>query len=264
MRRSRVLGLVVVLGGAVAGMVAGVPGTASAESAQVRFAESSLQAVENRGPVRIVVERVDLPVSRLLVHYRTEDATSSAVAGTDYLHTAGTLVFDVGVQSSSFTVFVRDDEIAEETEHLLLHLETSSGTGASTRLTILDDDLGPTAASGSAVPASGAASSSSSAAAAGGGGASAGRPAPVVVASSAGSRRPVATATSRARVTAPPKRRIILEQTPTTPFELRPVPGALDGADGSTAVDPLLALGAGLLLARVGAEAWFRARIALG
>jgi hypothetical protein len=30
-----------------------------------------------------------------------------------------------------------------------------------------------------------------------------------------------------------------------------------------TAVDPLLALGAGLLLARVAAEAWFRARIAI-
>jgi hypothetical protein len=260
MRCGRALSLLVVVAGAMAGAVASsaTPArAAAAESAQVRFAESSLQVVENRGQVGVLVERVDLPVSRLLVHYRTESVVSSAEAGTDYVHTAGTLVFDVGVRSNVFTVWVRDDDVAEETEHLLLHLETSSGTGASARLTILDDDVATAEDEAVAVP---------PAPKAGGGGTA--PSGPVVVASSAGSSRPVAVAPSRpvrtriqvARPAQP--RRIILQQTPTTPFELRPSGGSVSGS-GMVKVDPLLALGAGLLLARVAAEAWFRARIAL-
>ena len=236
-------------------LAAAAPAAAAQETVQVRFAEPSLQAVENRGAVRVVVERVDLPVSRLLVHYRTAEVASSATPPGDYVHTAGTLVFEVGVRSSAFTVFVRDDEVAEDTEHLLLHLETSSGSGASSRLTVLDDDLPPardvpaastvvtTPPSGTPTP-------------------------PVVVASSANSTRRVVVVPARRRVPAAarvaPKRRIILEQTPTTPFELRPAPGSSGGEAATTVVDPVLALGAGLLLARVAAEAWFRARIAIG
>lgn len=235
--------------------------TSSGPAAQVRFAESSLQATESGGIVRVLVERVDLPVSRLLVHYRTEQV-AGAEAGADYAHVAGTLVFDVGVRSSAFSVPLKDDAVAEPTEHLLLHLETSSGSGASTRLTILDDDLpAPSApAPAPSVNAGGAARSGVVVPAV--------TTPPVVVASSAGSSRPaeVATATARPRARAaarpsPAPRRIILRQTPTTPFELRPSPGSFDGTGTPSAVDPLLALAAGLLLARVGAELWFRARI---
>jgi hypothetical protein len=265
MRCGRALSLLVVVAGAMAGVVASMAAparAAAAESAQVRFAESSLQVVENRGHVGVLVERVDLPVSRLLVHYRTESVVSSAEAGTDYVHTAGTLVFDVGVRSNVFTVWVRDDDVAEPTEHLLLHLETSSGTGASARLTILDDDVDTAEDEAVAAPSGGAPKSP------GGAGAGTAPSGPVVVASSAGSSRPVAVAPSRpvrTRIPAArpaPPRRIILQQTPTTPFELRPTGGSISGS-GMVKVDPLLALGAGLLLARVAAEAWFRARIAL-
>ena len=255
MRRcARALALLVALVAAVVGCDRSMAAAQQSSSAQVRFGESPLHVVENQGQVRVLVERVDLPVSRLLVHYRTEAVPSSAGVDEDFAHAAGTLVFDVGVRSGLFTVWVRDDDVAEETEHLLLHLETSSGTGASTRLTILDDDLPADAPAEAEV----AAPTPKPAA-----------PAPVVVASSAGSSRPVAVASprparTRASVVRPaPRRRIILQQTPTTPFELRPT-GGVDGSGGlPTAVDPLLALGAGLLLARVAAEAWFRARIAL-
>ena len=257
MRCGRALVVLVAFVAAVAG-VGAVPAAAAADSGQVRFAESSLQAVEG-AQVRVVVERVDLPVSRLVVHYRTADVAGSAAAGPDYVQSSGALVFDVGVRSNTFTVWLRDDEVSEETEHLLLHLEVSSGTGASTRLTILDDDFdaagaaSDTPASASGPPASGVATAAPSA------------PAPVVVVSPARSSRAasVAAPRTRTRVSRPAApRRIILQQTPSTPFELRPVPGSFDEAGGPTAVDPLLALAAGLLLARVAAEAWFRTRLA--
>ena len=260
MRCGRVLAMLgVVVAAALGGLVGAGP--AHAQTSPVRFVGGALHSVEGRGPVRVTVERTDLPVSRLLVHFRTENggASSPAVAESDYLHTEGTLVFEVGVRSSSFTVSVRDDDVPEETEHLLLHLETSSGSGASTRLTILDDDAAPASApSAETGSPSGAAEDPSPA-----GAVTAPESAPpVVVASPAGVRRPL-TASTRTRTAAarPAPRRIILQQTPTTPFELRPA----DGSSGpAPAVDPLLALGAGLLLARVAAEAWFRARLGTG
>ena len=273
--RRRLARLVAVLGALVAAVLAadvvgpGAGPVAAAAEAQVRFAESPLQVVEHRTQVLVVVDRVDLPVSRLLVHYRTEAVPSgAATAGTDYAHAAGTLVFDVGTRSASFPVWVKDDAVAEETEHLLLHLETSSGSGASTRLTILDDDLPPSTGPSEATAGASGAPAARVGQVATGGAPPPTAPPPVVVASSAGSSRParVVTTTRRRTVTParpPAPRRITLRQTPATPFELRPAPGAF-GEDGSgTAVDPLLALGAGLLLARVGAEAWFRARIAI-
>lgn len=275
-RGGRALALlgVAVLAAVVAVGATGTPAAAqAAQAAQVRFVESAMQALEGRGLVQVVVERVDLPVSRLLVHYRTQDGTSSAVAGSDYVHTAGTLVFEVGVRSSSFVVSLRDDEVAEGIEHLLLHLETTSGSGASTRLTILDDDepmsSSPSSSSSASTGEAGAAAAAVTAGPgrpgpAGGAGATL----PVVVAASAGTTRAVAAPRVRSRVAAArpvPPRRIILQQTPSTPFELRPAPGSFDGTGfAPTAVDPLWALAAGLLLARVGAEVWFRLRIAAG
>ena len=268
-RALALLGVVVALAAALSLAVAG-PAGAQAASPTVRFADPGIHGLEGRGQVQVVVERTDLPVSRLLVHYRTEDGpfepSAMAQAGSDYVHTAGTLVFEVGVRSASFPVMVRDDEVAEKTEHLLLQLQTTSGESASARLTLLDDDVetasvtaaGEGAAPAAPVPATPPRSGSVAAPSA---------PPPVVVASSAGVRRPVAVRSrprpaAAARPSAP--RRIVLQQTPATPFELRPVPGSATGTGVATAVDPLLALGAGLLLARVSAEAWFRARIAAG
>ena len=272
MRRcARALVLLGVVVAAVCGAAAGA-GAQSAgggsSSSPVRFADSALHGVEGRdSQVQVVVERTDLPVSRLVVRYRTADgaATSSpALAGSDYVHTTGTLVFEVGAQSSAFTVALRDDEVAEPTEHLVLHLETSSsGNATSARLTVLDDDvesLEPTSASASAAGGTATPSAPASGTRTGAATPPATTP-PVVVASSAGVRRQVVVTRTRPRTAArPAPRRIVLQQTPTTPFELRPSAG--EGAlVPATAVDPLLALAAGLLLARVGAEVWFRVRL---
>ena len=261
-----------VLLGVLAAPLAARTAPAAAQTPTVRFA-SAMQGVEGRDDqVVVVVERTDLPVSRLLVRYRTQDGP--AVAGSDYVPVAGTLVFEVGTRTSSFTVPLRDDEVVEQVEHLLVHLEASSGSGASARLTLLDDDQPPSfpSSSSSSSSSSDEAGSSTPAAPApdpstrsGAVAAPVPAPPPVVVASSAGARRPVVTRTRpRAAAARPAPRRIILQQTPTTPFELRPADGSAGALGPVTAVDPVLALVAGLLLARVAAEVWFRVRLAAG
>jgi hypothetical protein len=195
-------------------------------------------------------------VSRLTVAYRTEGMT--AQGGDDFVDASGTLVFDVGVRSQMFAVAVRDDSLAEETEHLLLHLATSTGMATWTRLAILDDD--PVEVSDDAGPAGEGASPGRSA-----GGTRSVRPAAVVP---AGNLQAPPSQVVRRRVSAASPRRVVpLRQSQVTPFELRTTsphatgpmgPAGASGLPGR--VDPLLALAAGLLLARVGAELWFRAR----
>jgi hypothetical protein len=161
----------------------------------------------------------------------------------------GRMVFEVGVQSQAFVVPLRDDEVAEETEQLALHLSTSSGRSTSALMSILDEDerssLDPPSA---ATGASGAATASRAA------------PAPAGAA-------PIPQPQVRRRIlVTAPRKRVALRQSPVTPFELRPASpeSAGDvrgmGAGGPSNVDPLLALAAGLLVARVGAEVWFRSR----
>jgi hypothetical protein len=69
-------------------------------------------------------------------------------------------------------------------------------------------------------------------------------------------RRLVAT-----RPATPTPRRVTVRQSPVTPFELRPAPGT-SATTIPGAVDPAIAVLAGLLLAKVAAEVWFRARTA--
>ncbi|MDQ3106442.1 MAG: hypothetical protein M3Q68_01365, partial [Actinomycetota bacterium] len=113
-------------------------GSAVAAEGDFRFTQPQAQIPEAQAMVRIVVERLDLPVSRAVVGYRTEGR--SAIAGEDFLDATGTLVFDVGVTTSSFTLFLRDDDRVEPPEQLIVHLSTNT----SSTLTILDDDQAAT------------------------------------------------------------------------------------------------------------------------
>jgi hypothetical protein len=215
-------------------------------SGSFRFPEPAMQVSESQALVRVVVERTDLPVSRATVDYRTESAT--ALEGEDFVAGAGRLVFDVGVSQATFVVYLLDDDVAEEREHLVVQLFGSSSAAAT--ITIFDDDRtvvvagaadgGAPASTPPAAPATSATPASGSAA-----------PRPEAV-----RRRLVAT-----RPVTPSPRRVTVRQSPVTPFELRPAPGA-SGGSVPGAVDPALALLAGLLLAKVGAEVWFRARTA--
>jgi hypothetical protein len=249
------------------------PGTtAGAAAGSFRFSSEVLDAGEGQGFVRVVVERTDLPVSRATVAFHT--AAGSASEREDFDATEGLLTFDVGVSSASFVVVVRNDEVEEPTEQLTTLLGDRSAVAGTALIRIFDDDRRPhgSSAAGSEPAATAAGSGGSSMAgtssAAGAGGAAA------AAATGGGSRTaaavagaPVASAsggrvTTRSRPARPAAaRRVTVRQSPVTPFELRPL-APTEALDPSLplAIDPVLAVAAALLLARVAAEVWFRLR----
>jgi len=219
------------------------PSPAAADGSELRFSQARIIAEESQGYVSIQVDRVGgLPVSRLEVDYATGEGT--ARPGTDYVPAAGTLVFNVGATSATFAVFLRDDHEPERTEEVTLLLSDVRGgndrAGVPATLVILDDDQRAAAASPAVTATNSAARPPL-------------EPSGTLTASQPLARRPL-------RVAHPP---IISTQRPGTPFELRvetsPARGAPIGLD-DLAVDPGLALLAGLLLARIAAGVWFAYR----
>jgi hypothetical protein len=148
----------------------------------------------------------------------------TAEEGRDFAGGAGRLVFDVGEQQATIVVYLRDDEIAEDRETLVVQLLGPST--ASATITIVDDD-GAVGAMTSATEGVAPAAAPPPAAAAPT--PAAAPPADVV------RRRLVAT-----RPATPTPRRVTVRQSPVTPFELRPAPGTFQGAyvvNDRTAVD---------------------------
>jgi hypothetical protein len=79
------------------------------------------------------------------VNYATSDGT--ALAGSDYVPTTGTLVFLAGETSQSFTITITEDTLDEASETLTLTLSNASGaplaTDPTATLTIEDNDVTP-------------------------------------------------------------------------------------------------------------------------
>jgi hypothetical protein len=253
-RLRRALGLVALAAAGACWFAVPSASPAAAEASPVVFADPSPQVVEGSTTVRIVVNRVDLPVSRLVVQYGTERGT--AEPDVDFVETRGSLVFEVGARSATFVVEVRDDDVVESTEHLVLRV-VAQQTSTTAQLSILDDDRPAASPAGTSSSFSSSSSSGSSSSAGGGviarsaspGGVAPASPAQVQV------RRRVVVAT-------PSRRKVLVRQNPVTPFELRPAAPSHDDLPPvePTVVDPVLALAAGLLFARVAAEVWFRVR----
>jgi hypothetical protein len=76
------------------------------------------------------------------VNYATSDGT--ATEGVDYIGTSGTLTFDPGVTSQSFSVTILQDTLAEGDKTINLTLSdrvnAHLGTPSTATLTIVDDD----------------------------------------------------------------------------------------------------------------------------
>jgi hypothetical protein len=252
------LGVVLVALVAGVGFVATVP-PAGADGGRFRFSADVVDASEGQGFARVSVERLDLPVSRATVEYRTRPGSASD--GTDFEATQGTLVFDVGATSASFVVVVRDDSLPEPSEELATVLQQGPSVTASAVVRILDDDATARPASSASAPAGGATSAASGAAVN-----AAARPSiatPTTMASVAAPSGRVATSgrVVSARPATSRSRRVTVHQSPVTPFELRPAAPSTVGDDGPpAAVDPILAIAAALLVGRVAADVWFRLR----
>ena len=95
------------------------------------------------GFTRTITVTLSAPVSvTVTVDYITMDGT--AVAGSDYAATGGTLTFAAGETTQTFVVVTQDDDQNEPNETIILNLSDPTGvvlgsTDTAT-LTILDDD----------------------------------------------------------------------------------------------------------------------------
>lgn len=228
------------------GLVLTPASAAGAAVPEVAFAQDTFRVQEDEGGAIINVRRTGLPVSRVEVMYRTGDG--SAVVGADFEYTYGKLVFEVGSSEASFFVSLLDDEVGERLEQVQLELSPAFGddttTGPPAILMILDNDPVPIPTTTTLRDA---AASRSTAATA-----------PPRPSATDGGPAGQPQATARATSVRP---RLSARQSPTTPFELR-VQGPDGGEGGSQnlAVDPSLAILAGLLLAVVSGKVWYACR----
>jgi uncharacterized delta-60 repeat protein/uncharacterized repeat protein (TIGR01451 family) len=140
---------IVVLSNPVGGASLGTPSTAQVviinDDDALGFNISSYSVSENAGFALITVVRTGGSVGVVTVDYTTVQNT--AVAGIDYIETAGTLVFTNGQTVQTFSVPIIDDAVVEGNESLDLLLIGTTGTAilgqAAATLTIVDDDFSP-------------------------------------------------------------------------------------------------------------------------
>lgn len=111
--------------------------------AGLRFSTASYTILENEVLATITVVRTNFINSLVSVDYTTADGT--ALAGTDYYPTNGTLVFAPGETNQSFTVVVLDDNVVKGDRTILLKLLNPTGDAsiispAAATLTVYDND----------------------------------------------------------------------------------------------------------------------------
>lgn len=118
----------------------------SAGTASVEFMAAAFDVNESAGSVTVTVVRSGVTEAQATVGYATQNI--SAVAGQDYAAVAGTLVFEPGEQSKTFTVPIINDLTIEGDEafRVLLSNPTdaaSLGPQSTAIVTIRDDDHQP-------------------------------------------------------------------------------------------------------------------------
>jgi len=113
----------------------------------VQFSSGAYSVAEGAEPALITVTLSAAWPLTVTVAYSTTDGT--AVAGSDYVTTSGTLTFTPGVISQTFNVPILDDAIDEPAETVSLTLSSPVqlvlGTPVTAVLTILDDNDAPVA-----------------------------------------------------------------------------------------------------------------------
>src|SRR6266481_1276732 len=110
------------------------------EAQTVQFLNAAPSVYENGTNVTVIVTRT--PASGLAtVDYTTVD--DSALAGSDYQFTSGTLTFNDGESFQIITIPIIDDKVPEGTEDFFVTLSNPTGAvlGLGTNIvTIFDDD----------------------------------------------------------------------------------------------------------------------------
>lgn len=92
---------------------------------KLQFAKDNYKVKESKGTATITVNRVDGSDGQVSVQYATTDG--SALAGSDYTTTSGTLIFGDGQTSATISVPLIKDEIVETAEDFTLTLSEPTG-----------------------------------------------------------------------------------------------------------------------------------------
>ncbi len=107
-----------------------------------RFATAGFSIIEKARSIMVSVQRVNGNTGTASLHYATEDETTTH--GTDYVNTAGTIVFGNGETTKTITIPLKDDSAGEGAERLRIMLsnptEASIGSPSTMIVTILDDE----------------------------------------------------------------------------------------------------------------------------
>jgi hypothetical protein len=117
----------------------------ASQNGALEFSTTGYSVNENAGTATITVTRTGGSTGTVTLHYATSDGT--AKAGTDYQAASGTLTFNSGVSSQTFTVTIIDRGDSSKTTKTI-NLSLTSPTGGATLgspssavLTINENDL---------------------------------------------------------------------------------------------------------------------------
>ncbi|MFC1498716.1 M36 family metallopeptidase, partial [Verrucomicrobiota bacterium] len=110
----------------------------------MQLTEDAYQINEVDGEAVVSVVRMNDAADGVTVDYATSNGT--AVAGSDYTMTTGTLVFAAGELTNSFSIPILDDNIGEPAEKFYIHLKDGSPGVAledpdAAELTVVDDAI---------------------------------------------------------------------------------------------------------------------------
>jgi hypothetical protein len=131
-------------GGATAGTPASVTVTILENDVELLFDPSSITVNENAGTASLNVKRIGDADSAVQVDFATADGT--AIAGSDYTLTTGTLSFAAGVLTQSITVPLINDNQEEAGEAFTVALSNPTGaanlgSAPTATVNITNDDI---------------------------------------------------------------------------------------------------------------------------
>ena len=109
------------------------------------FSVDDVTVAENAGSATITVDMSSASASSTTIQYATSNVT--ATAGPDYGGTSGTLNFNTGDTSETFTVLITNDSVYEGNETFTVTLSNASAGSISDNeatVTITDDESAPT------------------------------------------------------------------------------------------------------------------------
>lgn len=116
-------------------------------SPEVAFSVDNYSVSEDAGTATVTVTLNTPATVPVTVDYATTDAGTAEI-GTDYEEISGTLTFDPGVTTQTFTVTILDDLVDEDNETVSLELSNAIGAilgiPSTANLTIVDNEGTPT------------------------------------------------------------------------------------------------------------------------